>query len=157
MDVEAWLKGLGFQEYIEAFAENGVDAELLVELTNEDLKDLGVERLADRKRRTYIIAGGIFVWSLMTAACGLARNFWQLLLARVGVGVGEAALSPPAYSLIADYFPPNKLGRPLGLYSAGVFVGTALAFILGGALIQYFMNSPPVALPLVGELKPWQM
>ncbi|MGI9330496.1 MAG: spinster family MFS transporter [Gammaproteobacteria bacterium] len=121
------------------------------------LMGLPIGWLADRKRRTFIIAGGIFVWSLMTAACGLAKNFGQLILARIGVGVGEAALSPPAYSMIADYFPPNRLGRPLGVYSSGVFIGTALAFILGGALVQYFTRLDSLALPLVGAVAPWQM
>ena len=71
-----------------------------------------IARFADRHSRRVIIASGILFWSVMTAACGLARNFSQLFLARVGVGVGEAALSPPAYSMIADYFPPDRLSRP---------------------------------------------
>lgn len=121
------------------------------------LMGLPIGWLADRKRRNLIIAGGILVWSLMTAACGLARSFLQLVLARVGVGIGEAALSPPAYSMIADYFPPNRLGRPLGVYSAGVFLGVALAFIVGGTVVQYFSNQPPVVLPVVGQLVAWQL
>ena len=94
------------------------------------LMGLPIGWLADRKRRNLIIAVGIFVWSLMTAACGLAKNFGHLLLARVGVGVGEAALSPPAFSMIADYFPPERLGRPMGVYNSGIFMGVAL--VLGG-------------------------
>lgn len=121
------------------------------------LMGLPIGWLADRSRRNVIIAVGIFTWSLMTAACGLAKNFGHLILARIGVGVGEAALSPPAFSMIADYFPPRKLGRPMGVYNAGIFVGVALAFMLGGAIVQYFSAQPPVELPLIGRLVPWQL
>lgn len=121
------------------------------------LMGLPIGWLADRKRRNVIITVGIFTWSLMTAACGLAKNFTHLLLARVGVGVGEAALSPPAFSMIADYFPPEKLGRPMGVYNAGIFMGVALAFMLGGAIVQFFSNAPPVDLPIVGRMVAWQL
>lgn len=121
------------------------------------LMGLPIGWLADRKRRNVIITLGIFTWSLMTAACGLAKNFWHLILARVGVGVGEAALSPPAFSMIADYFPPQRLGRPMGVYNAGIFLGVALAFILGGAIVQFFSAQPPVDLPLIGRVVPWQL
>lgn len=112
---------------------------------------------ADRKRRNLIIASGIFIWSLMTAACGMARNFWHLFAARVGVGIGEAALSPPAYSIMADYFPPQKLGRAIGIYSAGVYLGAGLAFILGGVVVQLLHSTPSVTVPLFGALRSWQL
>ncbi len=110
--------------------------------------------LADRASRRNIISAGIAVWSLMTALCGLARTFGSMFLARVGVGVGEAALSPAAYSMIADLFPRDKLGRALGIYSSGVFVGIGLSFILVGKLIGALDS---VTLPLVGELTPWRL
>ena len=110
--------------------------------------------LADRASRRNIIASGIAVWSLMTALCGLARTFGSMFLARVGVGVGEAALSPAAYSMIADLFPREKLGRALGIYSSGVFIGIGLSFILVAKLIG-MLNT--VSLPLVGELTPWRL
>jgi len=69
-----------------------------------------IGRLADRRSRRGIIAVGVTIWCLMTAACGLARNFSQLFLARIGVGVGEATLNPSAYSLISDYFPRQRRG-----------------------------------------------
>ena len=100
-----------------------------------------IARLSDRKSRRTIIAIGIFLWSLATAACGLARNFWQLFLARIGVGVGEATLTPGAYSMIADYFPKDKLGRAVGLYATGVYFGAGLALILGGAAIRLITQS----------------
>jgi len=116
-----------------------------------------IGRLADRYSRRTIIAIGISVWSAMTAACGLAQSFWQLFAARVGVGVGEAALSPSAYSMIADLFPPRLLGRALSVYSAGAIVGGGLAFIVGGMVVQAILQAPSVTLPLVGTVKSWQL
>ncbi len=113
-------------------------------------------RYADNHNRNKLIFVGIFFWSLMTAACGLARNFWQLFLARMGVGVGEAALSPAAYSLIADYFPKELLGRALSLYGTGIYLGVGLAFIVGGFVVEVVSSAPPVSLPFVGKLEPWQ-
>lgn len=121
------------------------------------LMGLPIAWLADRKRRNLIIAAGVLVWSLMTAACGFARSFWQLFLARVGVGVGEAALSPPAYSMIADYFPPERLGRPLGVYSSGIYFGAGLAFIVGGGVVQFFSSVSHLSVPLLGEVAAWQL
>ena len=114
-------------------------------------------RLADRGERRRIIAWGIFFWSLATAACGLAKNFGQLFLARVGVGVGEAALGPAAYSMIADYFPPEQRGRALGVYSMGVYLGIGLAAIIGGVVVGGLAQQPPLQLPLVGELAAWHI
>jgi len=116
-----------------------------------------IGRLADRYNRRRIISAGIFVWSLMTGLCGLAQSFWQLFAARVGVGVGEAALSPAAYSLIADSFPVQRIGRALSVYSVGVYFGSGLAFIIGGAVIQLVAHAPDVVLPLVGTVRPWQL
>ncbi|MFN3233534.1 MAG: spinster family MFS transporter [Alphaproteobacteria bacterium] len=118
---------------------------------------LPIGRLADRANRRNIIVAGIVVWSLMTAACGLAKNFWTLFLARMGVGVGEAALSPPAYSLIADTFPPDKLARALSVYSMGIFIGSALAYIVGAGVVQAVDTAPPVTIPVFGEIHAWQL
>lgn len=114
-------------------------------------------RLADRWHRRNLIGLGITVWCLMTAACGLARNFWQLFFARVGVGVGEAALSPAAYSMIADLFPRHLLGRAIAVYSVGLPVGSGLALLIGGVVIGWVADLPPVVLPGVGTLAPWQL
>ena len=121
------------------------------------LLGIPIARLADATNRRNLIAAGIALWSLMTAACGLARSFGQLFLARVGVGIGEAALSPAAYSMIADIFPKKKLGRALGIYSSGVYLGTGLAFALGGVLVASIADGPPRSLPLIGEVAPWQL
>ncbi|GIX16083.1 MAG: MFS transporter [Rhodothalassiaceae bacterium] len=114
-------------------------------------------RYADRGSRTGLIAFGVALWSLATAACGLARGFWGLFGARVMVGVGEATLTPAANSLIADLFPPAKLGRALAVYSLGIPIGSAMAFILGGAVVHWVESLPPIVWPLVGELHGWQL
>ncbi len=112
--------------------------------------------LADRGNRRWLIFGGVTLWSLMTCACGLAGSYTQLFLARVGVGAGEGALNPPALSLLKDYFPKEKLGRAIGLYTAGVSSGSGLAFIIGGMLYPVVVARGPQTWPMVGTLEPWQ-
>ena len=87
---------------------------------------------ADRKSRVTIISASVAVWSLFTAACGLAQNFWQLFLARMGVGIGEAGGVAPSYALIADYFPPSSRARALAFFSLGIPIGSALGIFFGG-------------------------
>ncbi len=98
------------------------------------LLGIPIAMLADRSNRTTIITVALVVWSAMTAVCGMAQNFWQLFLARLGVGVGEAGGVAPAYSLVADYFPPHQRARALGAYSFGVPIGSALGIVLGGVI-----------------------
>ena len=107
-------------------------------------------RIADSRSRRNLIVWGIAVWSLMTALCGLARNFWTLFLARVGVGVGEAALGPAAYSMITDYFPRSTLARALSIYMLGVTIGSGFAYMLGGAVVAYVQTLDVISLPLLG-------
>ena len=121
------------------------------------LLGIPIGRLADRASRRGIIAAGITIWCLMTAACGLARNYWQLFLARVGIGVGEATLNPSAFSLISDYFPREKRARPMGFYNMGVSVGAGIAMVLGGQIIGWAYAQEPVIVPMVGALHPWQL
>ncbi len=97
-----------------------------------------IARLADRANRRNIIAVGLAVWSAMTIATGLSKNFLHLVIARVGVGIGEAAGTPPAHSLIADYFPINRRATALAIYSTGVFAGSAIAYLGGGFLREHF-------------------
>ncbi|NQX87285.1 MAG: MFS transporter [Halioglobus sp.] len=97
-----------------------------------------IARLADRSNRRNIIAIGLAVWSAMTVACGLARSFVHLASARVLVGIGEAAGSPPSHSLIADYFALDRRATALAIYTSGAFVGSALAYLGGGYLREYF-------------------
>jgi MFS family permease len=114
-----------------------------------------IARWADRGNRRSIIALGLTVWSVMTVLCGYARSFGQLALLRVGVGVGEAAGSPPAHSLISDYFPPSKRATAMGIYAWGVYVGSALAYLGGGYLREQFAEdwrTPFILLGLPGVL-----
>jgi MFS family permease len=89
-----------------------------------------IGKLADTKSRTGLIAIGIGLWSMMTACCGIAKNFTQLFLSRIGVGVGEATLSPSAYSLITDYFPKKMLATAISIYSLGIYLGSGIAYIV---------------------------
>jgi MFS family permease len=97
-----------------------------------------IARWADVGNRKNIIALAITVWSGMTALSGLTQNFFQLLLARIGVGVGEAGGSPPAHSIISDYYPPEKRGTALSFYSTGVYIGILLGFLIGGWINHTF-------------------
>jgi len=97
-----------------------------------------IARWADRSNRRNIVAGAVFLWSFMTAISGLAQNYTQLLLARIGVGVGEAGGSPPSHSMISDIFPAEKRASALGFYSTGVNIGILFGFLFGGWLNEYF-------------------
>jgi MFS family permease len=98
------------------------------------LLGIPVARLADRGNRKVVITATLAVWSCMTVLCGLVRSFPQLLLARVGVGTGEAGATPPAQSLIADYFPPDQRARALGIFMSSATVGYLVAFTIGARL-----------------------
>ncbi|MDE3054931.1 MAG: MFS transporter, partial [Gemmatimonadota bacterium] len=112
--------------------------------------------LADRANRKAIMGWGVAVWSVMTAACGVAGTFGRLLATRIGVGVGEATLAPTATSFLADYFPPQRLGTAMSVYSMGVFLGSGLAYVIGGAVVAFLDAKGRVILPLVGAVHPWQ-
>lgn len=99
---------------------------------------LPVAWLADRSNRVRIIAAALAIWSVFTAAGGLAVNFWQLLLARIGVGVGEAGSSPPSHSIIADLYPPDKRASALSIYSLGVGLGASFGTIIGGTVATFW-------------------
>jgi len=116
---------------------------------------LPISRLIDRGRRPLIIAVGIAMWSLATAAGGLATEFWHLLVARCGVAVGEAVLIPGAVSLLADLFSVEKRGRAMGIFGAGGPLGAGIGLLAGGLLLGIFTVAPPV-LPILGERLPWQ-
>jgi MFS family permease len=118
---------------------------------------LPVGWLADRYSRRTIIAVGVFFWSLMTALCAVAGNFWSLFATRMGVGVGEATLAPAAMSMTSDYFPKEKLGGALSVYSMGIFVGSGIAQIVGGAVTQRVAGIPTVTLPVLGEIASWRL
>ncbi|ODP38468.1 MFS transporter [Sphingomonas turrisvirgatae] len=118
---------------------------------------LPIGYLVDRVSRRWIVYWGATAWSIAAAACGLASNFHQLLAARLAVGIGEASLSPAAYSMIADLFPRRRLALALGVFGIGSVLGSAVAFIGGGAAIEYLEGIGPQELPLLGVTQPWQM
>jgi len=119
-----------------------------------------IARYADTGSRRSVIAAGLAVWSVMTAASGLARVYWQLAIARVGVGIGEAACSPPAHSLIADYFPPERRATALSIYAMGIHFGILFGFLAGGWINEFFgwrvaffvVGLPGIALALLVRL-----
>ncbi len=94
--------------------------------------------LADRYSRRNIIAASIIVWSAMTALCGLAANYTQLALARIGVGIGEAGSSPPSHSMITDLFPLESRGTAMGIYAAGINLGVLIGFLVGGWIDEWY-------------------
>lgn len=113
--------------------------------------------LVDRMSRRWIVFWGVTVWSLSTAACGFAHGYASLMLARIGVGAGETTLSPSAYSMLADSFPPHKLGTAMSFFSMGSLIGTSLAFTLGGAIVELVSAHETVLLPLLGQVRSWQL
>lgn len=116
-----------------------------------------IARLADRGSRRTVIAVSIALWSLMTAACGLATSFWALAAARVGVAVGEAGGTPASQALLADYYPPRQRSTVLGIYATGTQLGICLGLFGGAVLAHYFgwrlafigLGLPGLALALV--------
>ena len=97
-----------------------------------------IARMADRRNRVNIISWSLAAWSVMTALCGLALNFWQLMLGRIGVAVGEAGASPASHSLISDYFAPETRATAMGIYALGVPIGTLIGLLAGGWLVHFF-------------------
>jgi MFS family permease len=97
-----------------------------------------IARLADKGNRKNIVAVAVTVWSGMTVVSGLTQNYFQLLLARIGVGVGEAGGSPPSHSIISDYYPAKERGRAMSLYSMGVYIGILVGYGVGGWINQHY-------------------
>ncbi len=117
---------------------------------------LGFGWAADRFPRRSIIVIGVVIWSCAAAACGLARNFPQFLMARFGVGAGEAALNPAAYSLLSDTFPKHKQATAFSVFGSGSQIGSGLSFAVGGALLA-LVPTAGWTVPVVGHLEPWQL
>ncbi len=117
---------------------------------------LPLGRLADNTNRVRLISLGVAFWSAMTGLCGVAHNFFTLFLARIGVGAGEAVLSPAAYSLIHDLFPKRRSGLALSVYVLGISLGGALALVIGSRMVQAFQDKPPVVVPIIGPMFAWQ-
>jgi len=97
-----------------------------------------IARLSDRSNRRNIVAASLAIWSVMTAVSGLVANYMQLLLARIGVGIGEAGGSPPSHAMISDYFPPEKRATALSIYSTGIYFGILIGYLGGGWIDQHY-------------------
>lgn len=113
-------------------------------------------RLSDSGKRTRIVFWGVICWSAATLSCGLAGSFAFLFAARMFVGVGEATLTPAGYSLITDYFPKAKVALAISIFTGSGFVGSGIAYIFGGAIIEYFNSLDAIVLPIIGERSVWQ-
>ncbi|MBL0923128.1 MAG: MFS transporter [Sphingomonadaceae bacterium] len=114
-------------------------------------------RMADTRNRVGIIIAGTILFSIATFVCGLATGFLLLLIGRMFVGVGEATLTPAGMSLLGDYFPPEKMGRAIGFFTGSTFAGSGLAFMLIGALLGWLGEHPNFVLPVIGEVRDWQL
>ena len=112
--------------------------------------------MADRYRRSWIVAAGIAVWSAATVASGLVKNFFQMFIARMSVGIGEATLSPCAISMISDSFPPERRAKPIAFYSMAISIGAAIASLFSATVLIWAKSSPETSLPWVGTVAPWQ-
>jgi MFS family permease len=114
-------------------------------------------RLVDRYNRKWLMIASVGIWSLATAACGAAMTFWQFFAARFGIGAGEAINGPLSYSLLADYFRPEKLPRGIAIYNVGLQGGAALSLLLGAFLIYILGGLQSIEMPFVGIVRDWQM
>ncbi|MEQ3651402.1 MFS transporter [Hyphomonas sp.] len=113
--------------------------------------------VADRFSRRNLIVGGIGLWSFMTLSCGVATSYIGLFIGRMGVGVGEATLSPAAFSMLSDYFPKKRLARAIAVYSIGVPLGSGIALMLGALVIKAILAAPEITLPYIGQVEAWRL
>lgn len=118
---------------------------------------LPLGRLVDTSRRVTILTLGISVWSLATAGSALAWNYTALLLCRMGVGAGEATLTPAAHSIITDRFPHERIGLALGIFGIGSYVGSGLGLLIGAVVLSRVADTHGFAIPFMGNVRPWQM
>ena len=120
------------------------------------LMSVPIGRLVDRFKRVYILIGGMLTWSVATIGCGMSGSFAQLLSARMFVGAGESSVTPAAWSLLADYFPRDRLARPVSVFLMGPYLGAGLALIIGAEVIEWAGSMEQLYVPFFGELAPWQ-
>lgn len=118
---------------------------------------LAVGGLVDRFSRRWLVVLATVLWGLATCMCGLAGNYAVMLLGRMGVGIGESALTPAAHSLIIEQFPRERLSTALAGYSLGAVIGGGLATVIGGAIVHLVEDADPVILGPLGALQPWQL
>lgn len=121
------------------------------------LLSVPIGRLVDVFSRIYVIISGILVWSFATIAAGLSGNYTQLAIARSFVGAGEAALTPAVWSMFPDIFTKKQLAFAMSIFSMAPYLGAGIALIAGAQVIEISQSSPPVELPMIGTLEPWQI
>lgn len=121
------------------------------------LLSIPLGRIVDRANRIRILVLGILVWTVSCVTCGLAKGFWQLGAARMGVGAGEASVTPASWSLLADYFPEEKRALPVSIFLMGPYLGAGLSLILGAEVVGWASGLGAIELPLLGALAPWQL
>ena len=121
------------------------------------LLSIPLGRVVDRANRVRVLVIGILVWTISCVTCGLAKNFWQLGMARMGVGAGEASVTPASWSLLADYFPEDKRALPVSIFLMGPYLGAGLSLILGAEVVGWASGLGIIELPFVGALAPWQL
>jgi len=111
----------------------------------------------DRYSRRLVLWIGVFVWGLATIGCGAFRNFTGLFLARIGVGAGESVMSPGSQSILPDMFPPDHLALPFSVFSMGAKMGAGVSLVIGGALLTLIDPGQAFHVPVVGDIKGWQV
>jgi len=161
-NIDRYIINLMVEPMKRDFALSDTEVSLLIGITFSLFFVLGgipIARLADRANRRNILTVGVIFWSVMTAAAGLAQNFWHLFLARIGVGVGEATIIPCAHSIMADTLPAEKLARGFAIFSLGNVLGAAFAYGIGGLLIAWSTRTFPdgLSVPLIGDIFNWQL
>ena len=114
-------------------------------------------RIVDRANRIRVLVIGILVWTVSCVTCGLAKNFWQLGVARMGVGAGEASVTPASWSLLADYFPEDRRALPVSIFLMGPYLGAGLSLILGAEVVGWASGLGSTELPVIGAVAPWQL
>ena len=114
-------------------------------------------RIVDRANRIRVLVIGILVWTVSCVTCGLAKNFWQLGVARMGVGAGEASVTPASWSLLADYFPEDRRALPVSIFLMGPYLGAGLSLILGAEVVGWASGLGSIELPVIGAVAPWQL
>ena len=121
------------------------------------LLSLPMGRIVDIANRVRVLLLGLLVWTLACMCCGLARGFWQLAFARIGVGAGEATVTPASWSLLADWFPAEQRALPVSVFLMGPYLGAGISLLAGAEVMSWASGLGTVELPLIGLLAPWQI
>ena len=116
-----------------------------------------IGRIVDRFNRTLVLAVGTTIYVISTCLCGLSNTYAQLLMARLGLGFGEASVTPASWSMLSDYFPPEKLARPISILLMGPYIGAGLSLMIGGEVYMWAEGLGGFTIPFFGEIKPWQL